>query len=170
MPQDSDSRLKDDCQMMVNTECGREPWLWYLRRRTRNAVRKLRRALGFRRAWEHPFDTPHPEVRRPAPIEVNTGDRVRVRSLKEIESTLDANGSCKGCGFLLPMARYCGQEFRVAQRVDRFFDERRWKMLKCKNLILLEGVHCDGSGHPDTQGCQRMCFFFWRTEWVEKIE
>jgi hypothetical protein len=42
-------------------------------------------------------------------------------------------------------------------------------MLKCRNIVLLENVYCDGSGHPDTRGCDRMCFFFWRTEWLERV-
>jgi hypothetical protein len=43
-------------------------------------------------------------------------------------------------------------------------------MLKARNIVLLERVYCDGSGTLETQGCDRMCFYFWRTEWLEKIE
>jgi hypothetical protein len=68
------------------------------------------------------------------------------------------------------MYEYCGKELRVAKVVNRFFDEARWRMLKAGNMVLLEGVHCDGSSISDTQGCDRMCFYFWRTEWLEKIE
>ncbi|MCY2954889.1 MAG: hypothetical protein NTU53_23405 [Planctomycetota bacterium] len=57
----------------------------------------------------------------------------------------------------------------MAKRVDRFFDEARWRMLKCRGVVLIDGAYCDGSGHPDTRGCDRMCFFFWRTEWLEKV-
>jgi len=170
MDKPSDKNLHDGCQMMINTECGSEPLTWYVRRRVRNVFRRLRRMLGIRRTWENPFGEAKPGADPPPPADLHTGDPVRVRPLDEIKRTLDANGMCKGCGFLLPMANWCGRELRVAQRVDRFFDERRWKMLKCRHLVLLEGVYCDGSGHPDTQGCQRLCYFFWRTEWLEKIE
>ncbi len=98
---------------------------------------------------------------------LHEGDIVRVRSLEQIRETLDANGGCHGCAFLEPMARYCGQELRVAKCLQRFFDEKRWRMLKCRNVVLLEGAFCDGSGHPDTLGCDRMCLFFWRIEWLE---
>jgi hypothetical protein len=97
------------------------------------------------------------------------GDRVRVRSGEEIGRTLDRWGRCGGCKFQEPMYRYCGREFRVAKRVTRFFDEARQRMLRCKNIVLLEGVYCDGSGDPATIGCDRMCFFFWRTEWLERV-
>jgi hypothetical protein len=109
------------------------------------------------------------EAARPCE-ELQPGDRVRVRSLEEIERTLDAKNGCHGCAFLWPMRQYCGQEFRVVKRVERFFDENRWRMLRCKNVVLLDGVYCDGNGgHPDTRGCDRMCFYFWRTEWLERL-
>lgn len=165
-----DRNLRDGCQLMSTTEFLHEPLWRSLLRRVRNVLRRVRRILGIGRAWERPFGPTgsKPAVRVPA--DVNTGDRVRVRSLDEIMLTLDAKGACGGCAFLEPMAQYCGKELRVAKRVDHFFDERHWRMLKCRSMVLLEGSHCDGSGHPDTRGCQRMCFFFWRTEWLERVD
>ncbi len=142
-----------------------EPWSWYLRRRARGAVRKLGtslRRLG-RRA---------PPAPPPAPLdapELRAGDLVRVRSAEYILSTL-SDGRLRGCAFGQGMFQYCGRELRVARVVERFFDEARFRMLKARRMVLLEGVHCDGSNLPDTQGCDRMCFYFWRTEWLEKVE
>jgi hypothetical protein len=56
----------------------------------------------------------------------------------------------------------------VLKVVERFYDEVQGRMLRCKNVVFLDGVYCDGSGHPDTHGCDRTCFSFWRTEWLEK--
>jgi hypothetical protein len=165
----SNKDLRDGCQLMTNMDCGREPWMWYLRRRIRNALRKLRRMLGNRGMPQRLAEVSRSARPLSTRLELDAGDRVRVRSLDEIRRTFDASGACHGCAFLEPMARYCGKELRVARRLERFFDEKRWRMLKCKDVVLLEGVFCDGSGHPDTQGCQRMCFFFWRTEWLEKL-
>jgi hypothetical protein len=95
---------------------------------------------------------------------------VRVRSAEYVRSTLDEGGSLKGCGFGLGQYQYCGRELRVLRRVDNFFDEARARMLKGRNLVLLDGVHCDGSSSRWTDGCDRMCYYFWRTEWLEKIE
>jgi len=100
---------------------------------------------------------------------LQAGDRVRVRSLAAIQQTLDACGRCHGCAFLEPMSRACGGEFRVLQVVERFFDEARWRMLRCENVVLLDGLYCDGSGHPDTNGCDRRCSYFWRGEWLERL-
>ena len=104
------------------------------------------------------------------PADLQVGDLVRVRSHEEIRGTLDSRGCCRGCYFMKPMARYCGQEFRVIRRVEHFFDEVRGRMLRCKNIVFLDGVQCDGTGNPKTMGCDRACFVFWRTEWLEKLD
>ena len=101
---------------------------------------------------------------------MTAGTRVRVRSRGEIERTLDRDGRSNGCAFASGMYECCGREFRVAKHVERFFDEARWRMLRCRGVVLLEGVYCDGSGHPDTIGCDRMCHYFWRSEWLERVE
>jgi hypothetical protein len=143
-----------------------EPWSWYFRRRARAAGRKILRMCSH--LVRRPVAPPGPSTPLAAP-ELKPGDLVRVRSADFIRSTLDERGGHRGCGFGLGMYQYCGQELRVAKVVNRFFDEARWRMLKARNMVLLEGVHCDGSGSPETQGCDRMCFYFWRTEWLEKI-
>jgi hypothetical protein len=144
-----------------------EPWSWYFRRRARGAVRKISRLVSRL--------TRQSSVKQaaPAPLaapELEPGDLVRVRSAEFIRSTLDERGGHRGCGFGLGMYQYCGKELRVAKVVNGFFDEARWRMLKARNMVLLEGVYCDGFGSVEAQGCDRMCFYFWRTEWLEKIE
>ncbi len=96
------------------------------------------------------------------------GDLVRVRSLEEIMATLDSSGKTKGCFFMGTMKPYCGSEQRVLKTMERFFDERDMKAKKCKGMVLLEGVMCDGNTF--TGRCDRCCFMFWREEWLEKIE
>jgi len=170
MRPDSGDRFDgSSCQQVSSPAPGSEPCFWYVHRRARNAVRRIRRLVGLRvqRDSAAVIGRSATDVTNP-PIAV--GDRVRVRPLAEIRCTLDAQGRCRGCAFLDSMTRYCEREFRVVKRVDRFFDEARWRMLKCNNVVLLEGVYCDGSGHPDTQRCDRMCFFFWRTEWLERLD
>jgi hypothetical protein len=96
---------------------------------------------------------------------LNAGDLVRVRSREEIQATLDRWRSLKGCGFLGEMAVYCGTTQRVLKRVERFIDERDYRSKKASGIVLLEGVLCSGGGN-----CDRACFFFWREEWLEKLE
>jgi hypothetical protein len=98
---------------------------------------------------------------------LKAGDMVRVRSREEIEATLDRWGELNGCAFMDDMAQYCDTVQRVFKPVERFMDERDYRMKKVKGLILLEGGICPG--HPGLGRCDRSCFYFWREEWLEKI-
>ncbi|HVX41504.1 MAG TPA: hypothetical protein VHB25_18235 [Gemmatimonadaceae bacterium] len=100
------------------------------------------------------------------------GDRVRVRSRAEIAATLDASGVCDGMTFLdVVMEKYCGRTFTVRGRVNRFFDERNWKMLKLRDAVLLDGAFCEPprSAGVDWAGCDRSCFLFWKEAWLERV-
>jgi hypothetical protein len=99
---------------------------------------------------------------------LEAGDTVRVRAREEVEATLDRWRSFKGCGFLDEMAGYCGTPQRVLKRVERFMDERDYRLKKASGVVLFEGVTC--SGTATTGRCDRACFFFWREEWLEKVD
>ncbi len=148
-----------------------EPWAAYLWRRAQGFMLRLKREAAriTRHGQAAPAQPLAPAEPLPAP-ELEPGDRVRVRSAEYIKGTLDTNGYLKGCGFGLGQYQYCGRELTVIKRVDHFFDEGRARMLKGRNLVLLDGVHCDGSSSKWTHGCDRMCFYFWRSEWLEKLE
>jgi len=103
------------------------------------------------------------------PIEsLKIGDWVRVRSKEEIEVTLDRWSELKGCAFLEEMWEYCGSTQRVLQVMERFLDERDYKVKKVKGVALLAGVICRGT--PVFGRCDRCCHLFWRQEWLERIE
>ncbi len=101
-----------------------------------------------------------------APLMV--GDWARVRSREEIEATLDRWQELKGCAFLEEMWEYCGTTHRVLQVMERFLDERDYKVKKVRGVILLEGVICRGT--PVFGRCDRCCHLFWRQEWLEKVD
>jgi hypothetical protein len=97
------------------------------------------------------------------------GDMVRVRSLEEIQATLDEDGRYRGgMLFIDEMAQYCGGTYRVLKRVNKVFDALPWKMKKSHEIVILEGVFCHGYG--PYKECDRTCFFFWKEAWLEKIE
>jgi len=100
-----------------------------------------------------------------APLEA--GDWVRVRSLEEIEATLNQWRQLRGCTFMPAMAEYCGTVHRVLKPMKRFVDERDLRVKKSRGIILLEGVLCQGTA--EFGSCDRCCFLFWREEWLEKI-
>ena len=98
---------------------------------------------------------------------LQAGDWVRVRSLKEIEATINHWNQVKGCGFMPEMAEYCGTTHRILKHMKRFVDERDLLIKKSRGIILLEGVMCRGTAGFGS--CDRACFHFWREEWLEKV-
>lgn len=66
------------------------------------------------------------------------------------------------------MEQFCGSTQRIFKRVEKFLDERDYLMKKATGLYILDGVLC--SGTIDFGPCDRSCFFFWRTEWLERID
>ena len=99
--------------------------------------------------------------------ELRAGDLVRVRTLEEIEQSLNHWNQVKGCGFMAEMAKYCGTTQRVLKPMKSFVDERDLLVKRSNGIILLENVICEGT--EDFGTCDRSCFHFWREEWLEKI-
>jgi hypothetical protein len=103
-----------------------------------------------------------------APVNLQAGDVVRVRSLDEIRATLDNWGQLKGCGFMPEMEQYCGTQQRIYKRVERFVDERDLRVKRSRGIVFLEDVICQGTA--DFGPCDRSCLFFWREEWLERLD
>lgn len=99
---------------------------------------------------------------------LESGDWVRVRPLDEIEATLNNWRQLRGCAFMPEMAEHCGTIQRVLKPMNRFVDERDLRVKKSSGIILLEGVMCQGTA--EFGSCDRSCFYFWREEWLEKVD
>ncbi|MFC1661147.1 hypothetical protein ACFL3S_06795 [Gemmatimonadota bacterium] len=107
-----------------------------------------------------------------ATLDLQPGEWVRVKSLEEIRATLDSEERYDRLGFFTGVQeRFCGQTFQVKKRVDRFFDERRYRMLKVRDVVLLDSVLCEppADATNDWAGCQRSCFLFWKEAWLERV-
>jgi hypothetical protein len=143
-------------------------WL-RLRSYVRDHAREVARRLGLRLppastgaglalAWRLAADEP-----------LKAGDIVEVRPLAEIESTLDQHGRCGGLRFMKAMGEFCGQRFVVLTPVRRIFDERQWRMVRLRRVVLLRDVVCEGHYLVEREGCDRRCFFFWKDQWLRKV-
>jgi hypothetical protein len=99
--------------------------------------------------------------------EIQPGDYVKVKSKEEIKAIINARDEFKGCTFMEEMWIYAGTTQRVFKRVERFMDERDFRVKRSNGLFILENVFCEGTGILGR--CDRSCFFFWRAEWLEKI-
>lgn len=133
-------------------------------------LRRIFRML-LRRSPPDPL-ADRPPASTPAAAEISEalnlqpGELVEVRSKEEILSTLDVNGLNKGLLLMPEMLRYCGMQFKVYKRVERFVLEHTGEFRRMKNTVLLDGVLCDGWGGA----CDRSCFFFWREAWLKRVE
>jgi hypothetical protein len=129
--------------------------------RRKNAVKRFLNQIVTRLAGRSKT-APEPAATRQA-VGLQAGDLVRVRSEEEVRRTLSAWNELRGCAFLEGMWQYCGTTQRVLKLVERFVDER-----DAKGIVLLDGLMCQGT--PYYGRCDRSCFYFWREEWLEKVE
>ncbi|MBI9063367.1 MAG: hypothetical protein JEZ14_15400 [Marinilabiliaceae bacterium] len=100
-------------------------------------------------------------------LDLQVGDWVEVRLLREITSTLDEKGKFKGLYFMPEMEAFCGKKFKIFKKAEKIKLETNGELRKLRNpSYFLEGVHCTGIFQG---GCDRACFHYWREEWLKKI-
>lgn len=98
-------------------------------------------------------------------LNLQPGELVEVKSMRELLTTLDASGKNRGLEFVPDMAKYCGKRYRVLKRLDRMMNTKTRKNRQIANTVILEGVTCDGK----SQGCQRTCYCLWREIWLKRV-
>jgi hypothetical protein len=140
------------------------PWNYYVKKWFKQIDRAYQKKFVIIERQNQRADNP----RNRAENNLQFGDWVRVRSLEEIEATLDRWKEHKGCAFLEYMEQYCGTTQQVLQPMERFLDERDYKVKKVRGVVLLKDVICHGT--PVFGRCDRCCHLFWRVEWLEKID
>ena len=133
----------------------------FSKRRLRYVRYYLRKVFG--KAYEDIPQSPPPPQQRLEP-----GDKVRIKSKEAIQALLNPWQEQNGCAFMEEMWIYCGTEQVVMKRVEKFLDEATLRMYSSQGLVLLENLMCEGT--IDFGKCDRSCFYFWREEWLEKIE
>lgn len=99
------------------------------------------------------------------------GVRVRVKSYREILSTLDINSKTRGLYFDAEMVPYCGKELPVRSVVNQIVDERTGYMLRFKTpAAILESAYCRGTHSDNRMFCPRAIYPYWRTIWLTPLE
>lgn len=130
--------------------------------------RLKKRYTRLRAYFSRPQPPPAPAAAVTPAVSLEVGDRVRVRSRAEIEASLDMWGESRGCGFMADMWDYCDTEQQVLKPVRQFLDERDYRLKKTSGMVVLQNVICQGM--PEYGTCDRACHFFWRNEWLEKLD
>jgi hypothetical protein len=108
---------------------------------------------------------------RGEPLHLQPGDWVKVKSLKEILSTVNRDGLNRGMLFSQELVPYCGKAFRVHSRVAQIIDEKNGKMLFFKNeCIILQDVICQARYNGGLSFCPRSNYPYWREIWLERLD
>jgi hypothetical protein len=114
-----------------------------------------------------PMGAPTPDVR----IGLKEGEYVRVRTLEEIETTLNANSRNRGLSFNPEMSPFCGGTYKVDKIVHRIVDEKDGRMLDMKSpCVIIEGGYCQSRYHPDAVLCPRRIPQYFREAWLERVD
>ncbi len=127
------------------------------------------RRLLFREGRFYPFLVGRLEKSppAPAPLDLQPGDRVRIKSRAEIVNTIDRTNRNRGLTFDVEMLPYCGQTARVEARVNRLIDEQTGKMIRIRSdCLILKDVVCRADFH---RFCTKATYPYWREAWLEKI-
>ena len=77
-------------------------------------------------------------------LDLKPGELVEVKSRREIEATLDADGRNCGLSFEVEMLEHCGRRYRVAFPIRQIIFEQTSKMVQLNNTVALDGVVCQG--------------------------
>jgi hypothetical protein len=97
------------------------------------------------------------------------GDMVKVLSYSQIESTLNDKGYFKGLSFQESMEKYCNNTYKVLKLPQYVLDQGGRKINKCKDVVILRGLYCNGKGTIEEEGCDRCCLHYWKTDWLKKM-
>ena len=95
------------------------------------------------------------------------GDIVEVKSLKEMQTTLDTLGRNRGLICDIELKIYCGKRYRVLSRLDRMISESTGQMRGMEATIILEGIPCQCAW--TVGGCPRSDFTYFREIWLRKV-
>jgi hypothetical protein len=94
------------------------------------------------------------------------GERVRVKSKREVLATLDAHGWNRGLEFSREMLPYCGRELVVLRRVERILLDQNPKMRTMRDTVILEGAVYRALNR---RAVPRREYMFWRECWLERV-
>jgi len=113
-----------------------------------------------------PIDQPTPTCT----LDLQPGELVRVKPFHEVLATLNTNNKNRGLYFDAEAVPYCGHEYRVWSRLNKFIDEKTGRLITLKNSsILLEGVWCRSRYSECRMFCPRSIYTWWREIWLERV-
>jgi hypothetical protein len=158
--------------------CGGIYFLYLALSRTRFKIGRPMRWFydKFHFVWGgYPFPRRHGAILQGEPTPTTTlgvqpGELVRIKSYKEILSTLDTGNRNRGLYFDAEEVPYCGGTYRVQKRVTRIINERTGKMREMKTpSLILDSVVCQSRYSECRLFCPRSIYSYWREIWLERV-
>ncbi|MEV7780700.1 hypothetical protein [Kitasatospora sp. NPDC088351] len=113
-------------------------------------------ALLFRDEWLEPSTAEAAHV-------IPSDYRATVRSLPEIQATLDGSGRLHGVPFHPGMARFAGTRHGATHVGHRAL--AWWQRPVGGDWYVLDSLRCGGEPLPET-GCDRQCGLLWHASWL----
>jgi hypothetical protein len=131
---------------------------------------RFQRAIGSTPYPLRPFGVPKGTATPKALLDLQEGERVRVKPLHEILKTLDSNYRNRGLYFDTDMVPYTEREYIVERRVKQIIDEKTGKMIRIKtDAIMLKDVVCGARYAFCRRFCPRAIPSYWREIWLERV-
>lgn len=103
-------------------------------------------------------------------LNLQPGELVRVKSFREILTTLNTENKNRGLYFDAEHVPYCGGVYPVRSRVRKFINEKTGELVTLQtDAIILEGVCCQARYSDCRMFCPRSIYSWWREVWLERI-
>ena len=116
-----------------------------------------------------PFGVPKGNPVPRAQLDLQQGERVRVKPYPDILKTLDCNYRNRGLYFDAEMVPFTEREYEVERRQKQIIDERTGKMVRFKtDAIVLKDVVCEARYAICRRFCPRAIYPYWREIWLER--
>jgi hypothetical protein len=98
---------------------------------------------------------------------LHPGELVEIKSLKEMQETLDRRGRNRGLVCDIELKKFCGRQYRVRSRFDRMISESTGQMRTVEGTVILDGNTCMCA--RALGGCPRLDFCYWREVWLKRV-
>lgn len=131
---------------------------------------QFQRAIGGSPYPLRPFGVPKGSPVPKAQLDLQQGERVRVKPYTDIVKTLDCNYRNRGLYFDAEMVPFTEREYEVERRQSQIIDERTGKMVRFKtDAIILKDVVCEARYAICRRFCPRAIYPYWREIWLERV-
>ena len=129
----------------------------------------FQRAIGGSPYPDRPYGVPKGTPVPRAQLDLQPGERVRVKPLPEILKTVDSKYQNRGLYFDVEMVPFTEKEYEVERRQQQIIDERTGKMVRFKSdAIILKDVVCGSRYSRCRRFCPRAIYPYWREIWLER--